>query len=41
VRRAAADAVVFNDGVSLDALQRDIDVLWDLWCRPRPSPVEQ
>lgn len=40
-RRAASDAVVFNDGISLGALQRDVDALWDLWHLHRRSPVEQ
>jgi dephospho-CoA kinase len=40
-RRAVADAVIFNDGISLDALQRDIETLWDLWSLPRQAPVEQ
>lgn len=41
VRRAAADAVIFNDGLSLGELQGDVDILWDLWCRPRQIAVEQ
>lgn len=40
-RRAAADAVIFNDGISLNELRHDVALLWDLWCRPRRNAVEQ
>jgi dephospho-CoA kinase len=30
-RRACADAVIFNDGVPLEALGRDVDELCVLW----------
>ena len=30
-RRAAADAVVFNDGLSLQNLAAQVDTLWNLW----------
>lgn len=32
-RRAIADAVVFNDGVSLAALQAQVQTLWQHWSR--------
>ena len=35
-RRAAADAVVFNDGLTLAELNDEIKALWQRWC-----PVEQ
>lgn len=31
-RRAAADAVMWNDGVTLDALAQDVAALWRSWC---------
>lgn len=34
-RRAAADAVLFNDGVSLDALADDVRSLWTHWAAYR------
>ncbi len=30
-RRAIADAVIFNEGLSLDQLQREVSVLWARW----------
>jgi dephospho-CoA kinase len=33
-RRAIADAVIFNDSLGLDALQAQVQVLWDHWSRP-------
>ena len=30
-RRALADAVVFNDGLGLEALLRQVQALWDHW----------
>jgi dephospho-CoA kinase len=30
-RRAAADAVIFNDGLSLDALADEVRSLWQGW----------
>ncbi len=30
-RRAVADAVVFNDGLTLDALHAEVDALWARW----------
>jgi dephospho-CoA kinase len=30
-RRAVADAVIFNDGLSLEALGREVRSLWDRW----------
>lgn len=30
-RRACADAVIFNDGIALDALQAQVQVLWSRW----------
>lgn len=35
-RRAVADAVIHNDGLSLDSLAREVDMLWQRWV-----PVEQ
>jgi len=35
VRRAIADAVIFNDGITLDGLQSEVLALWSLW-QPRP-----
>ncbi|MGJ7489225.1 dephospho-CoA kinase [Variovorax sp. ZT4R33] len=34
-RRAAADAVIFNDGLSLDALADEVRSLWVRWTLPR------
>jgi dephospho-CoA kinase len=34
VRRACADAVIFNHGISLDELGDQVRSLWRLWCRP-------
>jgi dephospho-CoA kinase len=33
-RRAAADAVIFNDGLSLDALTAEVRSLWQRWRLP-------
>ena len=41
VRRAVADAVVFNDGAGPDALQRALATLWFHWQLPRRNAVEQ
>ena len=30
-RRAIADAVILNDGLSLEELQREVDRVWDRW----------
>ena len=35
-RRAIADAVIFNDGLSLHDLTGEVDALWAAWCLPRP-----
>ncbi|KQW00180.1 dephospho-CoA kinase [Rhizobacter sp. Root1221] len=35
-RRAAADAVIFNDGIGLEELAAEVASLWQRWC-----PVEQ
>ena len=32
-RRAIADAVIFNDGLSPEALQRQVQALWQHWSR--------
>jgi dephospho-CoA kinase len=32
-RRAIADAVLFNEGLLLDALQQQVNELWQLWSR--------
>lgn len=37
-RRAIADAVIHNDGISLDALRQAVQALWQQWLTP---PVEQ
>jgi dephospho-CoA kinase len=34
MRRTCADAVIHNDAVTLDALSRDVDRLWQVWVRP-------
>jgi dephospho-CoA kinase len=34
-RRAIADAVIFNDGITLDGLQSEVLALWSLW-QPQP-----
>ena len=31
-RRAMADAVILNEGLSLDALQQEVARIWRLWC---------
>jgi dephospho-CoA kinase len=31
LRRSIADAVVFNDGIALDALESEVDALLALW----------
>lgn len=33
-RRAAADAVIHNDGIGLDALRREVDALWERTLAP-------
>jgi len=39
-RRAIADAVIFNDGVAPDALQAQVQALWQHWCGlPRGLPI--
>jgi dephospho-CoA kinase len=40
-RRAIADAVIFNDGLALDALEAELRALWQLWQPATPHPVEQ
>jgi dephospho-CoA kinase len=40
-RRAIADAVIFNDGLTRDALDAEVRALWQLWQRATPSPVKQ
>jgi dephospho-CoA kinase len=39
LRRAAADAVVFNDGLARDALASEVRALWALWNNPARSPT--
>jgi dephospho-CoA kinase len=34
VRRAIADAVIFNDGITIDSLEFEVRALWSLW-RPQ------
>ena len=41
LRRAAADAVVFNDGADPDALRRALAALWKHWQLPLQNAVEQ
>lgn len=31
-RRAAADAVIFNDGIGLDTLAAEVAAVWQCWC---------
>ncbi|HEY6086603.1 MAG TPA: dephospho-CoA kinase [Burkholderiaceae bacterium] len=40
-RRAIADAVIFNDGIDLDALDAAVDAVWRLWQVMPQDPVEQ
>jgi dephospho-CoA kinase len=40
-RRAIADAVIFNEGLSLDALDAAVRTLWQLWHSLAATPVEQ
>lgn len=37
-RRAIADAVIFNDGITLDALRAEVGRLWALWNNRPPQP---
>ena len=39
-RRAIADAVIFNDGIDLDALDAAVDAVWRLWQVMPQDPVE-
>jgi dephospho-CoA kinase len=32
-RRALADAVIHNDGLSLEALRAEVQALWQVWFR--------
>ncbi len=32
-RRAIADAVIFNDGITLEALEAAVEALWRAWCK--------
>jgi len=40
-RRSIADAVIFNDGLALDALEAEVRALWRLWQAATSPPVEQ
>ena len=40
-RRAIADAVIFNDALTLAALDAQVHALWQLWQPAAPDPVEQ
>ena len=40
-RRAIADAVIFNDAVTLAALDAQVHALWQLWQLATQDPVEQ
>lgn len=33
-RRRCADALIYNDGLSMHALAREVDALWLRWCAP-------
>lgn len=35
LRRACADAVIFNDGIGLEELAQEVHSLWQQWCAPR------
>ena len=35
-RRACADAVLYNDGITLDDLEAQVRALWSCWCPPMP-----
>ena len=37
-RRAVADAVIQNDGITLTELQRQVQALWRLWAAVKQSP---
>lgn len=37
VRRAIADAVIFNDGITLEQLASEVSALWASWCGPAPA----
>lgn len=37
VRRAIADAVIFNDGIPLEQLASEVSALWAAWCAPAPA----
>ena len=41
VRRAIADAVIFNDGIDLHALDAAVETVWHLWQPLAQDPVEQ
>ncbi len=41
VRRAIADAVIFNDGIDIAALDATVAALWNLWQPASQIPVEQ
>ncbi len=34
LRRAVADAVIFNDAITLEQLASEVSALWSLWCAP-------
>jgi dephospho-CoA kinase len=36
-RRAIADAVIFNEGLTLEALQAEVEALWALWVPTTPA----
>ncbi|MBS0449188.1 MAG: dephospho-CoA kinase [Proteobacteria bacterium] len=36
-RRAAADAVIFNDGIAPERLARELEVLWHAWFDRKPT----
>jgi dephospho-CoA kinase len=38
-RRAIADAVILNDGISLEALQAEVDALWSCWVGAPSAPA--
>ncbi|MEQ1804685.1 MAG: dephospho-CoA kinase [Burkholderiaceae bacterium] len=36
LRRACADAVIYNDAISLEDLTQHVEALWQIWVRPNP-----
>lgn len=36
LRRASADAVIYNEAISLEGLTQHVEALWQIWVRPNP-----